>query len=174
MRKNLVTLASVCALLLFCFLIFSCGEKPEDTAAIENLKQENAELKKQIDSLQKENETLKQQIDELMKKAEVEEIQVGFVYVSPVGDAGWSYAHDQGRLFVEEMEGVATSYVEAVPEGPDSERVMLNMARKGFDLIFATSFGYMDPMLKVARKFPETTFMQIGRASCRKRVCHRV
>ena len=80
------------------------------------------------------------------------DFQVGFVYVSPIGDAGWSYAHNQGRLFIDAMDGVTTSYVEAVPEGPDSERVMLNMARKGYDLIFATSFGYMDPMLKVAKK----------------------
>ena len=87
------------------------------------------------------------------------DLKVGFVYVSPVGDAGWSYAHDQGRLAVEEMEGVTTSFVEAVQEGPDSERVMLNMARKGYDVIFATSFGYMDPMLKVAQKFPQTVFM---------------
>jgi len=87
------------------------------------------------------------------------EMQVGFVYVSPIGDAGWSYAHDQGRKVVEALPDVKTSYVEAVPEGPDSERVMLNMARKGFDLIFATSYGYMDPMLKVAKQFPKTVFM---------------
>jgi basic membrane protein A len=87
------------------------------------------------------------------------EIKVGFIYVSPVGDAGWSFAHNQARLAIEELPGVTTSFVEAVPEGPDSERVMLNMARKGFDIIFATSFGYMDPMLKVARQFPKTVFM---------------
>jgi len=91
--------------------------------------------------------------------AMAKDFQVGFIYVSPIGDAGWSYAHDQGRLFIDKMDGVSTSYVEAVPEGPDSERVMLNMARKNYDLIFATSFGYMDPMLKVAQKFPKTTFM---------------
>ena len=85
--------------------------------------------------------------------------RVGFVYVSPVGDAGWSYAHDQGRQAVEALEGVSTSFVEAVPEGPDSERVIHNMARKGFDLIFATSYGYMDSMLKVAGEFPDTVFM---------------
>lgn len=85
--------------------------------------------------------------------------KVGFVYVSPIGDAGWSFAHDQGRQMVEAMEGVTTSFVEAVPEGPDSERVMLNMARKGYDLIFATSYGYMDPMLKVAKQFPNVVFM---------------
>ncbi|PIE56174.1 MAG: BMP family ABC transporter substrate-binding protein [Desulfobulbus propionicus] len=87
------------------------------------------------------------------------EMNVGFVYVSPIGDAGWSFAHDQGRQALEEMEGIKTSFVESVQEGPDAERVILNMARKKFDLIFATSFGYMDPMLKVARQFPDTTFM---------------
>ena len=87
------------------------------------------------------------------------EMKVGFVYVSPIGDAGYSYAHDIGRQAVEAMEGVTTSYVESVPEGPDSERVILNMARKGYDVIFATSFGYMDPMLKVAKQFPKVAFL---------------
>ena len=87
------------------------------------------------------------------------EIKVGFIYVSPVGDAGYSYAHDMGRKFIDGKEGVTTAFVEAVPEGPDSERVILNMARKNFDLIFATSYGYMDPMLKVAQKFPDIVFM---------------
>lgn len=87
------------------------------------------------------------------------EMKVGFVYVSPIGDAGWSYAHDVGRQAVEELDGVTTSYVEAVAEGPDSERVIQNMARKNYDVVFATSFGYMDPMLKVAKQFPKTTFM---------------
>ena len=87
------------------------------------------------------------------------EFKVGFIYVAPIGDAGWSYAHEKGRLAVDAMPGVTTSYVEDVKEGPDSERVMINMARKGYDLIFATSFGYMDPMLKVARQFPKTVFM---------------
>jgi basic membrane protein A len=86
------------------------------------------------------------------------ELKVGFIYVSPIGDAGWSYAHDQGRQAVAALPGVTTSYVEAVAEGPDSERVMLNMARKGFNVIFATSFGYMDSMLKVAKQFPDVVF----------------
>ncbi len=87
-----------------------------------------------------------------------EEVKVGFIYVSPVGDAGWSYAHDQGRQAVEALPFATTSYVESVREGPDSERVILNMARKGFDLIIATSYGYMDPMLKVAKQFPDIAF----------------
>lgn len=91
--------------------------------------------------------------------AKEKELKIGFVYVSPIGDGGWSYAHDLARQELKKMPGISTSYVESVPEGPDSERVMLQMARKKYDLIFATSFGYMDPMLKVAGQFPDTTFM---------------
>ncbi len=91
--------------------------------------------------------------------AAAKDFQVGFVYVSPIGDAGWSWAHDQGRKALDKMPGVKTSFVESVPEGQDAERVILNMARKGYRIIFATSYGYMDPMLKVAKKFPKTVFM---------------
>ncbi|MFV0421806.1 BMP family ABC transporter substrate-binding protein [Oleidesulfovibrio sp.] len=92
------------------------------------------------------------------EKAE-DEFKIGFVYVSPIGDAGWSYAHDLGRMELEKIPGVTTSYVESVPEGADSERVILNMARKGFDMVFTTSYGYMDPTLKVAGQYPDVTFM---------------
>ena len=86
--------------------------------------------------------------------------KVGFVYVGPVGDGGWTYEHDQGRLAVEEEFGdkVETVYVENVAEGPDSERVMTQMALDGADLIFTTSFGYMDPTINVAKKFPDVKF----------------
>ncbi|MQQ09032.1 BMP family ABC transporter substrate-binding protein [Epibacterium sp. SM1979] len=86
--------------------------------------------------------------------------KVGFVYVGPVGDGGWTYEHDQGRLAVEEAFGdkVETVYVESVAEGPDSERVMTQMALEGADLIFTTSFGYMDPTINVAKKFPNVKF----------------
>ncbi|MDL2306549.1 BMP family ABC transporter substrate-binding protein [Desulfovibrio sp. OttesenSCG-928-C06] len=87
------------------------------------------------------------------------EMKLGFVYVSPVGDAGWSYAHDLARQALAEQEGISAFYMESVPEGADSERVILNMARKGYDIIFTTSFGYMDPTIKVAKQFPKTTFL---------------
>ena len=85
---------------------------------------------------------------------------VGFVYVGPVGDGGWTYEHDQARKAVQEYFGdqVETVYVESVAEGPDAERVMTQMALKGADLIFTTSFGYMDPTINVAAKFPNVKF----------------
>lgn len=86
--------------------------------------------------------------------------KVGFVYVGPVGDGGWTYTHDQGRLAVEAEFGdaVETVYVENVAEGPDAERVMTQMALDGADLIFTTSFGYMDATNNVAAKFPDVKF----------------
>ena len=89
-----------------------------------------------------------------------EKLKVGFVYVGPVGDHGWTYMHDQGRLLVESELGdkVSTVYVENVKYGPDAERVMRQMAQSGVDIIFATSFGYMESMLKVAKEFPDVKF----------------
>ena len=84
---------------------------------------------------------------------------VGFVYVSPIGDAGWTYQHDLGRLELEKETGVKTNYVENVAEGADAERVIREMAKRGDKVIFATSFGYMNYMLKVSKKFPETAFV---------------
>ena len=89
-----------------------------------------------------------------------EKTKVGFVFVGPIGDGGWTYEHNKGRLMVEEEFGdkVETVFVENVAEGPDSERVMTQMALDGADLIFTTSFGYMDPTINVAKKFPDVKF----------------
>ncbi len=89
-----------------------------------------------------------------------EKLKVGFVYVSPIGDAGWTYQHDLGRRGLEATLGdqVETNYVESVPEGADAERVIRQFASTGHQLIFTTSFGYMNPTIKVARQFPKTTF----------------
>ena len=91
-------------------------------------------------------------------------LEVGFVYVSPVGEAGWSYQHDLGRREMERALGdkVKTTVVEAVAEGADSERVMRDLARQGHRLIFATSFGYLEPALRVAAEFPQVTFEHAG------------
>ncbi|TSE19228.1 Purine-binding protein [Tepidimonas alkaliphilus] len=89
-----------------------------------------------------------------------EPLKAAWVYVGPVGDAGWSYAHDLGRKAVEAHFGdkVQTTFVESVPEGADAERVIRDLAAQGHKIIFATSFGYMEPMLKVAQEFPDVKF----------------
>lgn len=88
---------------------------------------------------------------------------VAFVYVGPHDDGGWSQAHDVGRQYVEaNMENVHTAYIENVAEGADAEQVIRSLARKGFDVIFTTSFGFMDASEMVAEEFPDTDIIHIS------------
>ncbi|GMV32565.1 MAG: BMP family ABC transporter substrate-binding protein [Chloroflexi bacterium CFX1] len=95
---------------------------------------------------------------------EIEEgkFNVAAVMIGPHDDGGWSQAHYEGLLYVEEnVENVHVAYIENVPEGADSEQVFRSLARKGFNLILGTSFGYMDPMEVVAGEFPDTMFIHL-------------
>lgn len=87
-------------------------------------------------------------------------IKVAFVYVGPVGDFGYTYAQDQGRKYLQShMSNVQTTYVENVPETADSERVFTDLAQKGYKIIIGTSYGYMDYMVDVSKKFPNVVFL---------------
>ncbi|SFD48446.1 BMP family ABC transporter substrate-binding protein [Roseivivax sediminis] len=92
--------------------------------------------------------------------AQDDPVKAGFIYVGPIGDGGWTYEHNQARLAVEEHFGdaVETVYQESVPEGADAVRAITQMALSGADIIFTTSFGYMDPTMEVAAKFPDVKF----------------
>ncbi len=87
-------------------------------------------------------------------------LRIAFAYIGPVGDGGWTFAHDNGRKAIEKEFGdkVVTSYVEKVPESADAERVIRDMANQGNKLIFGTTFGYMESMLKVAPDFKDVKF----------------
>ncbi len=89
-------------------------------------------------------------------------MRVSFVYTGPVGDLGYSYEHDQSRLALQATLGsqVTTRFVESVPEGPDCERVLRDLASAGSDMIFSTSFGFMNPAIRVAKEFPRVKFEQ--------------
>ena len=93
-------------------------------------------------------------------EASVSETKIGFVYVGPIGDHGWTFQHDRARLEVEKALGskIKTTFVESVKEGPDSERVITKLASTGHQLIFTTSFGFMNPTLKAAKKFEKVKF----------------
>lgn len=98
--------------------------------------------------------------DKKQAEPKQEKLKVAFVYVGPVGDAGWSYSHDQARKYLmEKMPDVQTTIIESVPEGADSERVITQLAEQGNKIIFTTSFGYMDPTINVAKKYPNIVFM---------------
>ncbi|GIZ53304.1 BMP family ABC transporter substrate-binding protein [Noviherbaspirillum aridicola] len=92
--------------------------------------------------------------------ATAEPLKVAFVYVGPVADAGWTFAHDTGRKAIEAEFGdrIKTTFVEKVPEGADAERVFRDLVSQGHKLVFGTTFGYMEPMLKVAKQFPDVKF----------------
>ena len=89
-----------------------------------------------------------------------EPLKIGFAYVGPVGDGGWTFAHDNGRKALEKEFGdkIATSFVENVPESADAERVFRDLTGQGNKLIFGTTFGYMEPMLKVAADSKDVKF----------------
>ena len=89
-----------------------------------------------------------------------DKLKVGFIYLGPVGDLGWTYQHDVGREGLVKALGdkIETTFLENVPEGPDAERAIEQLVRAGNKLIFTTSFGYMDPTLKVAKKYPNVHF----------------
>lgn len=91
--------------------------------------------------------------------AKSDKIRVGFVYIGPIGDGGWTYAHDEGRRFLEKEAGVETKYKENVPESPAAEKVMEDMIAQGCNVIIGASFGYMDYMENAARRHPEVTFL---------------
>ena len=92
--------------------------------------------------------------------AKADPLKIAFAYVGPVGDGGWTFAHDNARKALEKEYGdkIVTSFVESVPESADAERVIRDMAGQGNKLIFGTTFGYMEPMLKVATDNPEVKF----------------
>src|ERR1700722_10680335 len=93
-----------------------------------------------------------------------EPLKVAFVYLGPRGDGGWTQQHDMGRLGLEKAMGdkIKTTYVENVPETADSERVFRQLAADGNKLIFATSFGYMEPLQKVSKLFPNVKFEHVN------------
>jgi len=143
-------------LLISLALIFvACGGGTEPTAETETEPEADAPVATEAPA-EEEPAPEEEAMDEPFK--------VAFVYVAPIGDLGWSFAHDQGRLALEEEYGdaIETVYVESVPEGPDSERVIRDLAQKGNDLIVTTSFGYMDPTITVAQEFPDTQFVHIS------------
>ncbi|MFZ5944390.1 MAG: BMP family ABC transporter substrate-binding protein [Bacillota bacterium] len=93
------------------------------------------------------------------EKAPEKKTKVGFIYVGPIGDGGWTYAHNEGRKYLEEKLGVETIIKESVPENEESAKVMRDMIDQGANIIFTTSFGFMDYTLEVAKEHPEVTFL---------------
>lgn len=93
------------------------------------------------------------------KTVDGKEVVMGFVYVGPIGDGGWTYAHEQGRKFVEQETGIRTIFKETVPEGAEVKDVIRSMIDQGATIIAATSFGYMDYVVEIAKEYPNIKFL---------------
>ena len=94
------------------------------------------------------------------KTADGKDVVMGFIYVGPIGDGGWTYAHEQGRLMLEKETGIRTIYKESVPEGAEVKDVVRSMIDQGATIIAATSFGYMDYIVEMSNQFPEVKFIR--------------
>lgn len=141
MQKNKFFLFTVLVILATVFLT-ACGSPAEEPAAEEPMEEEmDAEAP-------------------MEEEAMVEPLTVGFIYIGQPGDLGWTYEHDRGRLMLEETLGdkVETVTVPDVPEGPDAEKAIRDLVEAGAEVVFTTSFGYMDPTITVAEQYPDVVF----------------
>lgn len=154
MLKNL----SLIVFVSLCMVLSGCGNPPASDPA----EARTAEIKTAVSSkhhFEPPKPVLFGQ-EKIQALSAGEKLKIAYVYVGPIGDAGWTYAHDDARKKLEKLfPNIETTYIESVPEGADSERVLTQFAEKGYKLIFTTSFGYMDPTLKIAEKYPQTIFM---------------
>ena len=141
MNKKVLWLLSV--LVIASFVLAACASEPAPEAPAEEASGEEGSY--QIPTI------------------EEGKYNVAFVYVGPHDDGGWTQAHDVGREYVQNnVEGVHTAYVETVAEGADAEQVIRSLARKGFDVIFTTSFGFMDASEIVAEEFPDVDIIHVS------------
>ena len=163
MKNNLI-LRILVLLLVFVFVLSACAPK----AAEEPVAEEPAAEEPVAEEPVAEEPAAEEPAAEEPSGLQIPEIKEGkynvaFVYLSPHDDAGWTEAHYDGTVYVQEnVDNVHTAYIESVAEGADSEQVFRALARKGFDLIFGTSFGYMDPMEMVAADFPDVNFVHVS------------
>jgi basic membrane protein A len=149
-KKNLWLIISI--LLVAAFAFSACQQAPETEAPTEEVMEEAPEEEMEEEEMEEE------EMEE--EEAADEELTVAFIYIGQPGDLGWTYEHDQGRQMLEEELGdqVNTLTVPDVPEGPDAEKSIRDVVNQGADMVFTTSFGYMDPTLTVAQDNPEVYF----------------
>lgn len=154
-NKTLWLLVSI--LMIGSMLVSACQPTTQATQSAEPAKTEEAAAPTEAAAPAAETGSL--QIPDI----EEGKFNVAWVLIGPHDDGGWSQAHYEGLDYVaKNMPNVHTAYIENVPEGADSEQVFRSLARKGFNLIYGTSFGFMDPMETVASEFPDTTFIHIS------------
>jgi basic membrane protein A len=167
MKQKRLWMFIVLALMLSLVLV-ACGGGAAEPAAQEPVAEESAAEEPVAEAPAVEEPAVEEPVVEETGGYQIPAVEEGkynvaFVYVGPHDDGGWSQAHDVGRLYVEEnVADVHTAYVENVAEGADAEQVIRSLARKGFDVIFTTSFGFMDASEVVAEEFPDVDIIHIS------------
>lgn len=156
--KNSRLLTLFVLLLAMMFSLVACSDEPAEEATTDDAAEVEETAVEEVEEAPAEESGDKYQIP----ATEEGKYNVAFVYVGPHDDGGWSQAHDVARLYVEEnVTDVHTAYIENVAEGGDAEQVIRSLARKGFDVIFTTSFGYMDASELVADEFPDVDIIHL-------------
>lgn len=156
--KNSRLLTLFVLLLAMMFTLAACSDEPAEEATTDDVAETEDTAVEEVEEAPVEDSDDKYQIP----ATEEGKYNVAFVYVGPHDDGGWSQAHDVGRIYVEEnVADVHTAYIENVAEGGDAEQVIRSLARKGFDVIFTTSFGYMDASELVADEFPDVDIIHL-------------
>ena len=146
MRKRLIALLAV----LFAFgMLTACGSDDSSSSSSNEASSSSSEASSSSET--------EEEVDS------GPETKAAFIMVAPIGDAGWNYAHDVGRQYAEEMTGVETAYVDAVPEGTaDFGNYVRDFIDQGYNVIIGTSFGYMDDMLALADEYPDVVFEHVS------------
>jgi basic membrane protein A and related proteins len=148
---------------VFALLLAACGGTAEAPAVEEPAAEAPAAEEPAAEAPAAEEPAASEEGKYQIPAVEEGKYNVAFVYVGPRDDGGWSQAHDVGRQYVQDnVENVHTAYVETVNEGSDAEQVIRSLARKGFDVIFTTSFGFMDASEIVAEEFPDVDIVHIS------------
>lgn len=161
MRKSLYVVAILLAVVAM--MLAACGPKPAEQPAAEQPVAEQPTAEQPAAPAATEAPAAPPETGLQIPDVEAGRFNVAMVLIGPHDDGGWSQAHYEGLLYVQEnVPNVHVAYIENVPEGADSEQVFRSLARKGFNLIFGTSFGYMDPMETVAEEFPDVMFIHIS------------
>ena len=157
MKKTFVAVPLLVAF-LFCLFLVSCGQQDKGSADISKLEQQLAALSLKVEELSKKVDALTK--EPVAAAATDKKMKAGFIYVGPVGDYGWSHAHDLGRKFVEKkFPWLETVYVEAVPEADSSRMIDRLIQEQKCDVVLTTSFGYMDDTVAAGTRYPDKLFM---------------
>lgn len=150
----------VMLLFLLSMFFISCGEQPQQQADTSAIEKQIADLAAKVDALEQKIEKLSKEPVAQVQEKPADKLKAGFIYVGPVGDYGWSHAHDLGRKFAEKkLPWLESVYVESVPESDSPKFIDQLIQKQKCDVVFTTSFGFMEDTIAAGTRYPDKLFM---------------